>query len=120
MLNKNSEYIVVKKYRTEFDNPISLIKGEKVILGEESGTIWTNWILCTKIDGSNKGWVPKQIINILNEYGEIIEDYSAKELDVDIGTFVIEIKELNGWLWVKNKNTNEIGWLPMENLKKIN
>ncbi|MCL2412853.1 MAG: hypothetical protein FWC98_01795 [Bacteroidales bacterium] len=47
-----------------------------------------------------------------NNHGSVIEDYSAKELDIDEGTIVEKIKELNGWLWSKNTRTNEIGWVP--------
>jgi hypothetical protein len=113
------EYIVIKAHRTEFHDPIILKQGEKVIIGEESSDTWLNWIFCTKTDGSNKGWVPKQIIKHIDNYGEITEDYSAKELDIDEGTIIEGIKELNGWLWLRNKNINEIGWVPMENLKKL-
>jgi len=63
--------------------------------------------------------VPKQIIKIENDFGIITEDYSAKELDIDEGTIVEGIKELNGWLLSENKNTNEIGWIPMDKLEKI-
>ena len=113
------DYIVIKEHRTEFPNPIILKQGEKIIIGEESSEDWLNWVFCTKTDGSNKGWVPKQIIKHIDNCGEITEDYSAKELDIDEGTIVEGIKELNGWLWLKNKNTNEIGWVPMENVKKL-
>jgi len=123
------EYIVIENHRTEFPNPIKLEKGEIVILGEKSEeTIgetqydenWPNWIFCSKIDGSNKGWVPDQVIQQReNNHGNVIEDYSAKELDIDKGTIVEGIKELNGWLWLKNKSTNEIGWVPMDKLKKL-
>jgi len=34
--------------------------------------------------------------------------------------FVEGIKELNGWLWLNNKETNEIGWVPMCKLKQLN
>ncbi|MCP1662515.1 MAG: hypothetical protein D5R99_04070 [Methanocalculus sp. MSAO_Arc1] len=70
-------------------------------------------------DGSHQGWVPKQIIHFSNQFGEILEDYSAKELDIDEGTIVEGIKELNGWLLVKIQSTNEIGWVPMENMKRV-
>jgi hypothetical protein len=112
-------YIVVKDHRTEFPNPLSLEKGELVIVGEESDKSWPNWVFCKKIDGSNEGWVPKQIIEYENANGKIIEDYSAKELDIDKGTIVEGIKELNGWLWLKNTKTSEIGWVPTDNLKLL-
>lgn len=92
---------------------------QKVIIGKESNDTCPNWIFCTKIDGSNEGWVPKQIIKKTGSYGEITEDYTAKELDIDEETIVEGIKELNGWLWLKIKSTNEEGWVPMENLKRL-
>ncbi|MCL2412611.1 MAG: hypothetical protein FWC98_00550, partial [Bacteroidales bacterium] len=103
-----------------------LKQGEKVIIGQTSEeTIgetqydenWTNWIFCTKLDKSNEGWVPKQIIEVENDFGTITEDYSAKELDVDEGTIVDGIKELNGWLLSKSEKTNEIGWIPLDKLQ---
>ena len=112
------EYILTEDHRTEFPNPIILKQGERVIIGEESGADYPDWIFCIKIDGSNKGWVPKQIIKYEDDYGNIVEEYSAKELNIDKGTVVEGIKELNGWLWSRNKDTNEIGWIPMEKLKK--
>ena len=114
------EYIVTEDHRTEFPDPLLLRQGEEVIVGEESSHNWPNWILCTKADGSNKGWVPKQIIKQEKNYGKITEDYSAKELDIDKGTIVEGIKELNGWLLSKNKKTNEIGWIPLEKMKEQN
>ena len=108
------KYIVKENFRTEFHNPITLCQGEKVIVGDESDEM-PNWIFCKKTDNSNEGWVPKHIIKTDNNYGIIVEDYSAKELDIDKGTIVMGIKELYGWLWLKNTVTNEIGWVPMEN-----
>jgi len=122
------KYIVKENHRTEYPNPIILKQGEKVIVGKTSEETvgetpydenWTGWILCTKLDKSNDGWVPEQIIQIENDFGIITEDYSAKELDIDKGVVVEGIKELNGWLLSENKNTNEIGWIPMDKLEKI-
>jgi hypothetical protein len=113
------KYIVTEDHRTEYPDPIILKQGEKVIIGEESGEDWPNWVFCTKTDGSNGGWVPKQIINHERDYGIIINDYSAKELDIDKGIIVEGIEEMNGWLWSKNEATNEIGWIPLEKLMKL-
>ena len=110
-------YIVIEQHKTEFPNPIMLKAGEKVKIGEESTEKWINWVYCKKMDDSNAGWVPKQIINYDNE--TVLQDYSAKELNVERGMIVEGIKELNGWLWSKNKSTGEIGWIPMENLKPL-
>lgn len=105
-------YIVIENHRTEFPDPIALKKGEIVIIWGEKSLNWSKWTFCTKMDGSNKGWVPEQIIKLENNCGIITEDYSAKELNIDRGTIVELIKRLNGWIWVKNTITDEIGWIP--------
>lgn len=118
------KYIVIENFRTEFPNPMILKKGEKVIIGEdpnpsaEDDEKWPNWVFCIKTDDSNQGFVPEQIIKSEEKYGYLTEDYSNKELDIDKGTIVEGIKELNGWLWVKNISTNEIGWVPLDKLEK--
>jgi hypothetical protein len=110
------EYIVTDKHETEFLNPILLEIGERIIIGEES-TAYPGWIFCKKIDNSNEGWVPKQIIKYESNYGIVLENYSAKEMNVEEGLVLEGIKELNGWLWSKNKLTNEIGWVPLDKIK---
>ena len=119
------EYIVIETHKTEFPNPIVLKQNEKVIIEDDPDpdthkSDWINWIFCAKMDGSNKGYVPEQIIKRENNYGIVIENYSANELDINVGTIVEGIKELNGWLWLKNKATNEIGWVPTCKLKQLN
>lgn len=110
---------VVKSYQTKYLNPIILNKGDTVSLGkEETKKEWLGWIWCES--KNYKGWIPKQIVNTKdNKNGIITEYYSAKELDAEEGDIVIHIKELNGWLWVKHLKTNEEGWIPKENIKKI-
>ena len=121
MKMKVVDYIVIEKHETEYPNPITLTIGEKVIIGEEHEVTesenWENWIYCTKVDNSNAGWVPKQIID--NESERILRDYSAKELTVEEGVILEGIEELNGWLLSKNKSTDEVGWVPMDNVKPM-
>jgi hypothetical protein len=45
-------------------------------------------------------------------------DYSAKEMNVDKGMVLECMKKLNGWIWSKNKQTNEIGRVPLYVLEK--
>jgi len=122
-LNKSEFlYVVTENYKTEFTNPITLTMGEKVTIGEDpdpemNPDTWINWAYCIKEDGSNAGFVPEQIIKKDGNYGIILEDYSAKEMNVKKGEIVEKIKELNGWLLAKNKATGETGWIPLENLE---
>jgi hypothetical protein len=88
------DYIVIEKFEAGYPNPITLIIGEKVIIGKEhQATESENWVYCTKTDYSNAGWVPKQIINY--ETGLILRNYSANELTVEKGELVERIDELN-------------------------
>jgi len=120
------KYLVTEDHRTAFPNPIQLAQGEKVILGKTGGETvgempgdenWTDWTLCTKMDGSDEGWVPNRIITRDGDHGYIIEDYSARELNVDKGTVVKGIREMSGWLWLEHEN--ERGWVPLDKLEKI-
>lgn len=119
------KYKVIENHRTEFPDPMILKEGEKIIIGKdpspspEDDEKWPNWVYCIKIDGSNQGFVPEQIIRSESNFGYITEDYSNKELDIDKGTVVDGIKELNGWVWLKNESTNEKGWVPIDKLEKI-
>jgi hypothetical protein len=47
-------------------------------------------------------YVPKQIIEYTDNHGIIMEDYSAKGLNVSVGDVIEGIKELNEWMWSKN------------------
>lgn len=106
---------IIKAYKTQYENPIILISGEKVKLGrEETEEKWKGWIWAES--KTNKGWIPVQIIEFADDRktGTINEDYSAKELDVEPGDEVIKIKSLNGWSWSKNTRSQEEGWIPDE------
>ena len=119
-------YVVTEGHRTEYPNPIQLKQGEKVILGKTSEETvgetpydenWTGWVFCAKPDGSNEGWVPDQIIRREGEHEYAVEDYSARELDVDEGAIMQGIKEMNGWLL--GECDRETGWVPLDKLRKM-
>jgi hypothetical protein len=112
------KFEVIEEHKPSNANPIQVRKGEKVKLGrksdEEDG--WSNWIYCYSSKCNSEGWIPVQIIQIENEYGIIIDDYSAIELEVSKGDMVDGELELNGWLWCSRLNDFESGWLPKEKL----
>ncbi|MCR8843984.1 SH3 domain-containing protein [Paenibacillus sp. SC116] len=112
-------YSVVTKHRTEYPNPLVLLKGQSIFIGEKySGPEeWDNWYYCTTLDHKHGGWVPGQLIDVIEAQGVILEDYTAKELDVNEGEQVVGTKELNGWIWCVNTLNSEEGWVPKENLK---
>ena len=114
------EYIVIKKHTSNYPNPLCVIKGEKVKVGRRytGNKDWANWIYCVKLDKSQEGWVPEQIIAISEHLGTLLEDYTAKELTINKGEKVIGAQELNGWIWCEGSSINS-GWIPKSNLKIV-
>lgn len=106
---------VNKFYRTKYKDPLLLKEGDIVTLGEdEKEEKWSGWVWATFENLS--GWIPKQKVKITSGCnGIILGNYSAKELDIDIGDTVNVLDEMNGWLWVKHPKTNAEGWIPKEN-----
>ncbi len=76
-----------------------------------------NWYFCTTADQTNGGWVPGQLIDAMGAEGIVLEDYTAKELDVNEGESLTGLKELNGWTWCVRTLDSAEGWVPNENLK---
>ena len=115
------KYQVIKKHKSEFPNPIIITKGDKLIIGEKSDKheAWNDWYFCETQD-QIKGWVPKQIIKWLSDNeGEVLENYSAQEMDVDEGALLTGTKKLNGWIWCQNLSSKDEGWVPLENLVQV-
>ncbi|MFC0523744.1 SH3 domain-containing protein [Pontibacillus salicampi] len=112
----NTIYIVTKNHTSNYPNPIKLTKGQTVSIGERytGNENWYNWIYCYTIDSKLEGWVPEQIIEAP---GKVLEDYIAKELNVEIGELLFKQKDLNGWCWAKKLNSSNEGWVPNENVK---
>lgn len=114
-------YQVIKKHRSEFPDPVVISKGDKLVIGEkyEEHEAWNDWFFCETQDGA-RGWVPKQVLHWLGSHeGRALEDYSAKEMDVEKGEVLIGLKSLNGWIWCRHPSSGEEGWVPAENLVPV-
>jgi len=112
-------YRVIQSRKTNYSDLIVLKKGEIVTIGEEykEKETWKGWIWCETSE--KKCWVPYQIIEKQGErYGKLKEEYIATELNVQKDDLIEAEKELNGWVWGRNVNKYEYGWVPLENLKK--
>lgn len=110
---------VIKSHKTEYLNPIKVSAGDILKLGEYAPEEeWKEWIWAENTRNQS-GWVPVQFINFSKDKltGFILEDFSAKELNVEVEQLVIKLKSINGWSWVKRLNDNLEGWIPNENIK---
>lgn len=114
-------YIVVKRRRTEYPDPLILFKGQEVTVRDkyEGPENWDNWYFCMA-SGQKGGWAPIQIFECGHgETRKVLEDYSAKELDADEGETLVGIRKLNGWIWRRRDRNAEEGWLPAECLERL-
>lgn len=110
----------IASHRTEYEHPIKLEKGESVTLGERAPEEnWKDWIWAENSKGTG-GWVPVQLIDFPGDgtRGTVLEDYSARELDVDPGEEILKIRTLNGWTWVRRTSDREEGWIPNETIEE--
>ena len=113
-----TKYTVIKMHTSEFENPLMLSMGDRLIIGEKSDDYeaWDGWYFC-ETEKHSKGWVPEQIIKWLGDKeGEALEAYWAKEMNVEKGEVLMGSQILNGWVWCQRPSTKEEGWVPLENL----
>ncbi|KEK22633.1 SH3 domain-containing protein [Bacillus gaemokensis] len=113
------KYIVIQSHVSNYPNPISLEKGDTVLIGNKyvGPENWNNWVYCYEERNNREGWVPEQIIHSKSKsVGFIIERYTAKELNVNVGEILVGSKELNGWIWCENVDKEAEGWVPKQNL----
>lgn len=114
------KYRVIKSRKADSENPIILYKGDKVICREESSEDgdWAGWIYCK--NKNNEGWVPKQILSKNDDIAILLEDYNARELDIEVDEIIISSKILNGWIWGFKQSDSDIeGWVPLNHVEEI-
>ena len=106
---------ILTSYRSKYKNPIAVIPGEIVkIIEFEKEEKWKGWV---KVESTtNTGWIPVQILEFSEDgkTGNVLENYTAKELDVEQGEMIEKIYSLNGWTWSRRLNDNDEGWIPDE------
>lgn len=114
------QYLVIQDHTSEYPEPITIEKGAPLTVGEkyEGPEGWDNWLFCES-PGQKGGWVPAQIIEIVNDKAaRAREDYTARELNVRQGDLLLGSRTLNGWVWCKWSGSLESGWVPLSCLQE--
>ncbi|MCP8466130.1 SH3 domain-containing protein [Pseudomonas sp. ZM23] len=112
-------YRVIHSHRSEFPQPITFARGAPLAVGERytGAEAWDDWYFCTT-PGQAGGWVPSQVFRLTGDgVGEALEDYTARELDVDIGERLLGTRQFGGWVWCSRVEGEESGWVPLECLR---
>ena len=120
MDNDPEKYIVIKEYISPYPKSIFFFAGEHIKVGKKSDDDpnWKGWIWCEG-ENSNKAWVPEQFIENKGKEGVLRQDYDALELSVFLGEEV-NIYELVNGFGMGEKTDGTKGWIPLQNLEKIN
>jgi hypothetical protein len=118
---ETKRYLVVQAHASEYPEPITFAKGAPLTVGEKYAgpEDWNGWFFCDT-PGQRGGWVPAQIIEIINgNNARAGDDYTARELNVRAGDTLLGLKILNGWCWCSNPKNSESGWIPLRNLQEV-
>lgn len=115
-----SKYRAVASWQSLYPHPLKLKTGDRVLIDwnkVETDIEWQGWVWGKTSD--NEGWIPEKLVQLVdtNTYhssGIMIEDYSARELDIQAGETVTGDKIFNGWLWCAKIDSDDYGWLPLK------
>jgi hypothetical protein len=116
-MNRQRTGIVIKAHQRSYDDPITLVQGERVRLEERD--LWNDqylWIWCTN-DAGKSGWVADSFLDIDadGQHATSKRDYDAIELTVNEGDRLTLLEETHGWYWVRNEQGTQ-GWIPVDHI----
>jgi uncharacterized protein YgiM (DUF1202 family) len=100
------------EHRIEYRDPILVEAGETVNVGREDAE-FPGWKLC-KASDDREGWVPVELLSGEGAEATVLQDYSAREIEVRPGEEVIVEEARHDWLLVRN-GQGERGWIPASN-----
>jgi len=104
------------RHNVEYPNAISVTAGETVSVGPEDNE-FAGWKWCKASDG-REGWVPVELLSNQGVEATILQDYSARELEVWPGEEVTVEDTRHEWLLVRNAR-GERGWIPASHTEQL-
>lgn len=109
---------VLRAHRSHYPNPIGFQTGDDLLLGQRD-TEYPGWVWTTTGDG-NSGWAPLVLMTLAADgrHARACADYSARELNTEVGERLSVARELNDWSWVVREN-GDAGWVPTATLDEV-
>ncbi|HEV2730234.1 MAG TPA: SH3 domain-containing protein [Terriglobales bacterium] len=104
------------EHKIEYPDPIRVEAGETVNVGREDAE-FPGWKWCKASDG-REGWVPVELLSGEGAEATVLQDYSAREVEVRPGEEVIVEEARHDWLLVRN-GQGERGWIPAANTEPL-
>ena len=103
--------ITVEKHRSKYPDPVRFEKKERLAIAQRDSD-YEGWVWVKTSDG-RQGWAPEQYLDVVDTGRAIAKrDYSARELNTQVGEALILHYEVNDWGWVE-KQDGSSGWVPM-------
>jgi uncharacterized protein YgiM (DUF1202 family) len=113
---KSDKAKIIREYMPEYPDPIEVVAGERVSVGNEDAE-FPGWVWCRSSDG-REGWVPAELLSSEGSDAIILENYSARELAVQLGEEVIVEAVRHEWLLVRSTR-KERGWIPASHAENV-
>ncbi len=109
---------VIERHHSTYPDPIEFEEGDLLEVGLEDDE-YPGWIW-VKLQCGNQGWAPGVYIEMTDKLtmGTAKSNYSARELNVEIGDHLLVGKSLCEWSYVTNEH-GETGWVPQKCLTSI-
>jgi uncharacterized protein YgiM (DUF1202 family) len=102
---------ITRPYEVQYADPITAHAGESLTI-RRADDEFPGWRWCRALDG-REGWVPVELLSSEEPETVILQDYSARELQVQAGEDVVVEDARHGWVLVRNVK-GERGWIPAD------
>ena len=107
---------VIKDHKPKYSDPLT-VKARETLSVKQRDTQWPAYLWCVNRIGKG-GWVPEDYLSLSGDKAVANCDYSAAELNADLGELITVEIEAGGWFWCRNQS-GRCGWIPAENVEIV-
>ena len=109
MTTNARRYVVTTAHVSTYPDAIHFRAGTRLDIGQNDDE-FPSFVWVTTPDG-NSGWAPEDAIERTSDGGVARYDYSAHELNTEVGELLDVLRTYCGWVEVTNSRA-ERGWVP--------